>query len=350
MVLPNAVKILCTQCNSYNSDEDLIKGQCAICGQVLRDAQDLYDFREEGSDYYFADLPRNEVANFLDIQQENGWQEAISFVRKRFGAELVNVMLDYRRASWVYLTHPSAFEYALELGCGWGASLPILASQFNHVFALDLTQERVQFAKNRCLEMGIDNITFGMGTDKLPLPFPPESFDLVSLNGVLAYVSENQSTNPRLAQLGLLRDIHRIMRPGASLYIGSQNRFGWPYLGGGKDHLGLRWTSVMPRWLSNIYCKVRTGYGYRTLTYTAGGYAKLLKEAGFDTVEVSWPHHNHTSFAFNAPLNREGIRLGLINIAKSDSGTSVKTKLARLTNFLGLFKFIVPSYCIVARK
>jgi len=347
------VRFSCKSCAEPTSAAKLVHGRCPACDVVLLDDDGLFDFRTEDADYYFADVPRSEIDELLQGLKENGWHEALRLVERKYGAtkpQLVKLMADSTRASWVYLTRPAAFNDALEIGCGWGGSVPTLASQFDNVIAVDLTRERIHFAKMRCLEMGIKNANFGIGFDSPNLPYASESFDLVAMNGVLAYTPLLFPGNPREAQLEFLREVCRIVRPGGAIYVGSQNRFGWPYLLGTRDHSGLKWTSAMPRWMANLYCRLLKGTEYRTPKFSANGYKKLLKEAGFRDVDVYWPHHNHESFRMITSLDKKGGQFMLSTTLKWSEGGGLRRMFVRPANFFGLFTPFVPSFAIVGNK
>ena len=347
------VQFSCKACAAVTSGAELVQGHCPACGAELSDDVGLFDFRTRDEDYYFVDVPRSEIDELLQVLKEQGWREALREVERKYGAtkpNLVKLMVDSSRAAWVYLTRPAAFENALEIGCGWGSAVPTLASQFDNVFAVDLTRERIRFAQLRCLEMGIKNASFGIGFDSPNLPFAAETFDLVAMNGVLAYTPLLFPGNPRAAQLEFLREVCRTVRPGGVIYVGSQNRFGWQYLLGARDHSDLKWTSVMPQRVANMYCKMRTGAEYSTPIYTANGYRKLLKEAGFGEVEVYWPHHSYESFRMITSLDKKGANFMLSTTLKWSEGGGLRRMFVRPANFFGLFTPFVPSFSIVGRK
>lgn len=347
------VRFSCKACAAVTSGAELVQGRCPACGAELSDDIGLFDFRTRDEDYYFLDLPRSEIDELLQVLKEQGWREALRDVERKYTAirpHLVKLMVDSTRAAWVYLTRPAAFENVLEIGCGWGGAVPTLASQFDHVFAVDLTKERIRFAQLRCLEMGIKNASFGIGFDSPNLPFASDTFDLVAMNGVLAYTPLLFPGKPRSAQLEFLSEVCRTVRPGGAIYVGSQNRFGWPYLLGAREHSHLKWTSVMPQRMANMYCKIRLGTEYRTLKYTAKGYRKLLKEAGFREVEVYWPHHSHEAFRMITSLDKKGTNFMLNTTLKWSEGGGLRRKVVRMANFFGMFTPFVPSFCIVGRK
>jgi hypothetical protein len=94
--------------------------------------------------------------------------------------------------------------------------------------------------------------------------------------------------NPTKAQLNLLLKTKSLLKNDGCLYVGIENRFGFLYFLGAKDHDGLPFTSVLPRKVSNFVSKTLSGREYRTYTYSAIGYRNLLRKAGFDHVEIFW--------------------------------------------------------------
>lgn len=136
-----------------------------------------------------------------------------------------------------------------------------------------------------------------MRGNALELPFPDNYFDLVVCNGVLEWIGMmNSNIPPREAQLSFLREVKRVLSKTGCLYVGIENRFGLPFLLGGKDHSGLPYTSLLPRRVANFAVK-KFGYaggiygdkskrikeqkGYYTYTYSIWGYRKLFGQAGF---------------------------------------------------------------------
>src|SRR5579883_3501798 len=69
-----------------------------------------------------------------------------------------------------------------------------------------------------------------------------------------------------------------------TLIIGIENRFGYQYLAGKPEHSGIRYGSVLPTKLINLYSKRVLHKEYRTLIYSRDGYKKLLLEAGYKNI------------------------------------------------------------------
>ena len=132
------------------------------------------------------------------------------------------------------------------------------------------------------------------------------------MNSVLEWVGLVEGKrNVRDIQLGILANIKRLLKPGGYLYVGINNRFGINMFTGELDHSGMRFTSLMPRWLANFYIRklkkdvYRTEeyqHEYRTYTYSPRGYRKLLTEAGFLKNDLFWVYPNHDNPMSFAPI------------------------------------------------
>ena len=83
----------------------------------------------------------------------------------------------------------------------------------------------------------------------------------------------------------MLKDFHRILKPGGHVYVGIENRIGYVYFLGGRDHGGLRFTSLMPRPIADIYSRLIKRQPYRAYTYSLLGYKNLLKKAGYSQID-----------------------------------------------------------------
>ena len=176
----------------------------------------------------------------------------------------------------------------LDLGCGWGAVSIALARSCGEVASLDLTRERVLSLKALAKFEGLDNLTFVHGGDGA-LPFPDGHFDAVVLNGVLEWVPENRVGDPRQVQIGFLREAARTLKPNGVLYVAIENRLAARYVVKREDHVGLYWSSFMPRRVSNAYSRLMRGKPYRTYTYSIQGYQRLFAAAGLRSTRFVCP-------------------------------------------------------------
>lgn len=122
--------------------------------------------------------------------------------------------LDYllRRIDFV----AEAGRDVLEIGCGLALDLVRFARGGARTVGIDLSEHAVRLAQR-----GFDHSALG-GTvlvgDGARLPFHDESFDFVYCHGVLPYVADPQS---------LVRETHRVLRPGGRAVLMAYNRQSW---------------------------------------------------------------------------------------------------------------------------
>ena len=97
----------------------------------------------------------------------------------------------------------------LHVGCGSGALLELLLPRARHATGTDPSRRRRQLARARLRHAGLPRWTIRDG-EAWQLPFSPESFDLVILQGALA-----GATNAQAA----LADAVRVLRPAGRLLV-----------------------------------------------------------------------------------------------------------------------------------
>ena len=219
-----------------------------------------------------------------------------------------NLTVDGRYA-WRLLLELPADGVALDLGCGLGNLAMNLAPNVGHMVGMDLTMERLEFTRERFAAFKReDQITLVAGGDGRHLPFRDGMFDLVTLSGVLEWIPDDErtwdgpggklgkairmlasffgSSNPRRVQTEFLREIRRILKPHGQLFVAIENRLGYEYFLGMPDHhSGLKFNSLLPRFLANIYSIARARKPYRTYTYSIPGFKRLIRDAGYTDAE-----------------------------------------------------------------
>ncbi|MBW1742050.1 MAG: class I SAM-dependent methyltransferase [Deltaproteobacteria bacterium] len=94
--------------------------------------------------------------------------------------------------------------------------LPLCANKSKGVIGTDVSFEVAAAAKKRMLKTW-DGWCNAVCTDVRRLPFKPESFDAVISNSTLDHFPKKESI------LASLRDIHRLLKPGGSLFITLDN-------------------------------------------------------------------------------------------------------------------------------
>ncbi len=297
-------------------------------------------------DRYWGKAPRGEFETAIRFLEEKGWDEFKRVYRTKF-----DQTFEENRADWRFVIPLPTDFTALDAGAGMGRiSLP-LARVAKHVTALDGSFLRLKYLKKRAEAEGIKNIDVCVG-DIFDAPFEKESFDLIVMNGLLEWVGvTDRYSNPREAQIESLKIAKSLLKKGGYLYIGIENRFALSYLRG-IDHLGLYYTSYMPRIVANWYTKLRLGRGYNTYTYTKAGYEKLLKEAGFDQYEFYLPYPGYNLPRLMIPyknLNALAYVMRSLMPAKSNK-KAVASVLIKSKLLLWLYRYFFFSYGIVVKK
>ena len=87
----------------------------------------------------------------------------------------------------------------LDLGCGPGIITTALAPMVGEVVAVDLTREMLQKARERCLQAGVENVRFQLGTAE-SLPYRNGTFDTV-----VTRLTIHHFEDPKVAMLELAR-------------------------------------------------------------------------------------------------------------------------------------------------
>jgi len=139
---------------------------------------------------------------------------------------------------------------ALDLGCGTGNYTLELKRRGFDVIGLDVSEEMLKIARSK----GLDCVK----GDAYSLPFPDGSFDLVLSVTMFEFIHEPER---------VLGEIHRVLKPGGEILIGTMN---------GKS----LW--FLFKRLKSLF--VETAYRYARF-YTPRELEELLRKTGFKNVE-----------------------------------------------------------------
>jgi ubiquinone/menaquinone biosynthesis C-methylase UbiE len=269
--------LVCPTChNRLNfSKRELI---CENCDSVFPIAEGIPCFTTGSSDWKLDST--DDSNKILKKAKEYGWEKSLNSLKKN-------------TADWIRGTDrfPIAFfaapkGHVLDIGCGWGGLSFWMANEFESVYGLDIELDGLKFMDIRALQEGIQNIHSVQGSI-FSLPFPDNYFDLVMLNGVLEWIGTfSGDTPPLVMQERALKEISRVLQPKGSLYIGIENRFGLQYfLGYKEEHTGLRFISLLPRRIAQIYHKLKKKTDYRSLTHSRSALKKILNRSKFNHFE-----------------------------------------------------------------
>jgi ubiquinone/menaquinone biosynthesis C-methylase UbiE len=205
---------------------------------------------------------------------------------KPYFEELVAGRRDY--APWM----SDALHYAdshgldvLDVGSGQGIDAYEYASRGARVVGIDLTPRHVELASQHLAESGL-KAKFVEG-DAETMPFADESFDMVSSNGVLHHTPDIDAA---------LAECLRVLRPGGTLTVVLYNRQSFHYwvtqvLEQGLLRGELFRRGSMSRVLSaGVEAGSRLGARPLVRVYSSGEVGRMLRSAGFESIEVFKRH------------------------------------------------------------
>lgn len=259
---------------------------------------------------YWGEIPEDKMHALLEASAREGWREA---ARRLLPPDLFYYIADPRRAAFQSVFPVPPGGRVLDIGAGLGAIATELARRYR-VLALEGVRERTQMLEIRKAQDNLDNLTI-WNADLNSVRLKPGQFDGIVVNGVLEWVALfDPSLGPDDVQVRFLKQLRELLTPGGKIYVAIESRFGWNQIRGAIDHSGLRYTSLLPRFLARMACRYSSNYrsdinaGYRTYTYSYYGYRKLFRRAGLKIVEtyVSLPGYNEPTDLI--PLRTPAIR------------------------------------------
>lgn len=310
-------------------------------------------------DFYWGEIPRKEMQNINQLAEERGWKDSLDSILKPRYPNIYDYVIGDGRDNFCFLLPITSKKSVLDLGSGWGTLSFALASRCARVVAVESVYERVKFCQIRKNQQNVNNLEIIMA-DVTSLPFPDSSFDFIILNGILEWVGlSHTEIDPKHIQKQFLKKIYNLLKPNGQVYIGIENRFGYNYFLGNRDHSGLKYTSLMPRRIANIYMKFirRTSYRnnnqdtYRTYTYSYWEYRRLLKQSGFSKVEIFYvnPGYNNPNY-FISLSNKNIINYYFSNLDHNSLKAKIIYYLIKTNIWPYLVRFLLPEFSIITQK
>jgi 2-polyprenyl-3-methyl-5-hydroxy-6-metoxy-1,4-benzoquinol methylase len=251
----------------------------------------------------YNELEQEEMARLLKAAREDGWHDAVyrSFAEeKNF---LYKIITEESRADWLYLLSGVSGMSVLDVGCGWGALTVPLGRNALAVNGMDSTFGRIEFARIRARQEGLENVTFTCG-DILGHPFEDGQFDLVVMNGILEWVGMYGSGGtPEELQARALRNAWGLLRDGGILYLAIENSIGFKYLmGAPDDHTQIPDITYVPKAEADALMRKRYGMDYLVRTCSRAEYNAMLEDAGFKKAEFYYPVPDYKMPVYWVPI------------------------------------------------
>ena len=204
---------------------------------------------------------------------------------------------------------------ALEIGCGSGRyALNLAETTGAHLIGVDVNEFGVQNANRLSAEAGVsDRARFQTCDVSRPLPFENASFDAAFSNDVICHIQ---------GRLSLLRELFRVLRPGARLLF--------------SDALVIGGT------ISHEEIAARSSIGYYIFS-PPGENERLLKEAGFSVLSATDTTSNAADIASRWREHRDQNRVRLVEIESEANFNGLQNFLScvhKLTNERRLLRFV----------
>ena len=241
----------------------------------------------------FSDAQR-ELQNYprerraVELAKTKGWRHALE---TEWDPEMLAYAGERKRLKFLDVVPMSKTMAALEIGTGLGQHTAEIASRVAHVDSLDARLVNVLFAKARCDEDNVRNVTFTCGGDDCRLPFPDDRFDVVLLNLVLEWCAGDIKDEPHeAAQRRLLAEILRVLKPGGVLQLNTKNRYAIRLITGAADehNFYVPFGSALPRWLLRLIHLSRGRPRPPGYLHSWQGLKRLLVNVGFTNLVSYW--------------------------------------------------------------
>lgn len=334
---PNCLQPLCFE---------VTLARCVACGAEFP--------LEEGvlctnrTDVFMGEFDAQRMKQYTHEARELGWRRTVEEEMGREDPGARAILLGPERASFIDLLHAKEAASVLDLGAGMGAISLQLEKSFRRVYSVDQTFERLAFLSLVAEQEQAQGIQPICHRDVFRLPFLHESLDAAIMIGVFEYFPASYpEMSVAQVQARALAELYRVLKPGAPLFVATKNRFGWPYWSGAKDNSGLRFGSLMPRWLANRASLIFLRRPYRIVTDSYWGYSTLLRNAGFIGIKFFWPDGGYQAPKAWVDLSDAGA----VGAAAGNYGPSrLKRGMLRALAAIRATAFLVPHFGIVAKK
>ena len=227
------------------------------------------------------------IRRALDVAKSKGWRHALE---TEWDAAMVAYSGSSKRWKFLEIVPLSKNMTVLEVGIGFGQHTGEIASRVAHVDALEVKLVNALFAKTRCEQEQVENVTFTCGGDDCRLPYPDNHYDVVLLNLVFEWcASEIKDEIPEVAQRRLLSEVHRVLKAGGTVQLNTKNRFSYRLLTGGPDEhtYEMRFGSALPRWLLQLILRAQRKPRPPGYLHSWWALKKLITKAGFDEIQAT---------------------------------------------------------------
>ncbi len=260
--------------------------RCTACAREYGIVAGIPDLRLDSLAWVDFDVDRNRALLIDAMVERDGLEAAIDdvFVSSR---GLTREQAVHRRRQILHgveknkediddwLAPALASEPAIEVGCGAGQTLAAAASRGQPLAAVDVSLEWLVIAKHLVRRYGGEATLAAGAAECLPLA-DGSIGGFISLD-VLEHVSDQQV---------YVREIARVLRPGANFALSTPNRFTL----GPEPHVGVWGVGFLPERFQKSWVKLASGRSYEhTRLLSAFGARKLFEDTGALSPSIVFP-------------------------------------------------------------
>jgi SAM-dependent methyltransferase len=247
------------------------------------------------------------------------------------------------------MTDSPADGRVLDIGVSLGNISEVLSEYYRETISMCYGSACAKFMKVRFTQD--DTRAAVVRGDRLQLPFAAGSLDLVVLDGVLQQSPGFSPTErPREAQLHLLRECLRVLAPTGKVAIAGPNRFYSRSILGDTPHGDFPFTTFLPRRLADAVSRLLGRRSYQNHIHSAHGYERLLRQAGYGSVNVFMAVPSTQKPILILPVeNNRLLRRTLMSSENVPRQTWKRTVYRMLVN-MGLLKYLMHSMYVVGSK
>lgn len=330
-----------------------------------RNADNILCAKETG---YWSNLDQSENNDFVKyLKDATSAKEAL--IRKY--PQYYDVVFSPKREAGLELLELEGDETCVDYGCMWGALTIPLAKRTRFVLGVDQTLHSLIFLRHRIEDENLKHIDL-LCENLNRIPTVEKKFDVAIVNGVLEWIPEKgkielkqyygkeaektYSHNPKDMQIAFLRKVYSNLNTEGKLYLAIENRYDFKMFLGIKDpHANLMFTSILPRKVANFISTIKLGRPYVNWLYSFSTLKNILKDVGFNTVNLysCFPDYRFPEFISPYEHKLEGVT-STISARNADGKIKAKRVGGKIVELL-LFKylkakFFAPSIIAVAKK
>jgi ubiquinone/menaquinone biosynthesis C-methylase UbiE len=167
----------------------------------------------------------------------------------------------------------------LDVACGPGHFLQVAIEHRLEGVGIDSSRDMLRASRGRLGEGA--RLVLG---DAMGLPFRSCSFDAVNCSGLIEYLPE---------PMPMLREFRRVLKPDGRAMVSSTNRIS-PAMALSPFINALRRSATLQRLIRALRVPVEEASlrdrGFRFTFHTPGRFTKLLRDAGFEDLEMHYCH------------------------------------------------------------